>query len=883
MIKRSCLLLLLSSVGTSLTYGQVVSGRVLAALSDSALAGASVTLERHGIVAHGAAADSAGRYSLVVTRAGTYRIVARHVGFGTSAAAIHVGEDPVTYDFRLTPVAIGMEEIEIHAERWQLAYDVGVATSRVSARDVQALAGAGEDVLQALRVFPGVQTSGDYSTQLYIRGGTPDQNLIVIDDIEVFSPYQLSGMGSLLNPELVREVELYPGTMPAEYGDRLSSALVVTTREGRTDGALHGRLNTTMMTVNATLEGATGFWDGSWIASGRKTYFGSFANTLARSIGIFNEIAFPNFVDGHFKVTLRPAPHHMMRATVLVSQDRLSWVVDEDAVASQGDTESLQRGDKDLSHSAAGIQWHYVPSAATSVRGYVNWYENRGGSTLGGGLQAWMGGLKNFDSPFGPPDPVFPSDAEATFIQEEAYAVRKVSAGVRAALARHTHMIEAGAGADRLTSALDLDFRANEFAQTFFDAIRMADPLVSALGDMAYMDRMDMRVHAFVQDRIEVAGGALFVQPALRYDYFGIVGQGYLTPRLSLSMPLGTGSTVRFAGGRYVQSPGLEKTLDPDDTYNAARFHSLAGLAAEEAWHAGASLSLRMGRRWHVRLQGYRKWYRALLTQDYAVEPRAVATYFPTGSPEVGRVGPLTPSAWVIAFQESPVLLPGLVNTGRGAGSGAEIIVALNRLRPSDRFSGWLSYALADAWREASYGAGPLRRPFAYDRKHTVSLVAAWEVAPRWTAALTWRFGTGFPYTPATAMRALVVLVEDPNAPGVTQEVVLTDPSTGYARLVPMFGGPENLYAARLPAYHRLDLRVTYEARWEALDVRIYAEAINAYHRRNTITNKYHVGTDVKEWLHLPLALRPPPAPTLYREPIYGFPFVPSLGLSCTF
>ena len=618
-------------------------------------------------------------------------------------------------------------------------------------------------------------------------------------------------MGSLLNPELVREVEFNAGTMPAEYGDRLSSALVVTTREGRSDGALHDRLSSTMMTVNSTLEGATGFWGGSWIASGRKTYFGSFANTFARRTGIFNEIAFPNFADGQFKLALRPSYNHIVRATVLASRDKLDWVVDEDVVAAQGDSESLYRGGKDSTHTAVGVQWKYVPDEATTGRMYANWYENSGGSTLGGGLQAWLAGLKNVSSPFDPPDPVFPSDSEAQFVQKERYATKKLSAGARIALARSAHSIEAGAGLDHLESDLKLEFQANDFGMTLFNAMQMAGPLVSSLGDSADVARADARAHFFAQDKVTLSGGAVFLQPAIRFDYYRLVGRGYWTPRLSISVPMGQKSTARLAVGRYVQSPGLEKTLDPDDNYNIARLESLDGLAAEEAWHFGGSLSRHLGRSWRMRLQGYHKWYRALLTRRSEVQNRGIATYFPRGSTVVGRAGVLTPSAWVINFQEVPVLLPDLDNAGNGKSYGAEFIIARARLRPEDRTSGWLSFALANASRQANYGTRSIRHPFAYDRRHTVNVVVQWQISSAFDAGLTWRYGSGFPYTPAVDMRALVALVEDPNQPGVTQEVVLADPTTGYARLVPGFGSPDNLFSGRLPAYHRLDLRLTYE------------------------------------------------------------------------
>ncbi len=72
----------------------------------------------------------------------------------------------------------------------------------------------------------------DFSSQLIVRGSGPDQNLIIIDDIEVFNPYRLYGVVSMFNPDAVADVNLVTGGFPAKYGDRLSAVLDVTNREG---------------------------------------------------------------------------------------------------------------------------------------------------------------------------------------------------------------------------------------------------------------------------------------------------------------------------------------------------------------------------------------------------------------------------------------------------------------------------------------------------------------------------------------------------------------------------------------------------------------------------------------------------------------------------
>ena len=80
--------------------------------------------------------------------------------------------------------------------------------------------------------MPSVTSTSDYSSQLIVRGGEANQNLFVLDDIEIYSPYQANGVGSLFNPNVIRDMDFYAGAFPASFGDRLSSVLVINTTTG---------------------------------------------------------------------------------------------------------------------------------------------------------------------------------------------------------------------------------------------------------------------------------------------------------------------------------------------------------------------------------------------------------------------------------------------------------------------------------------------------------------------------------------------------------------------------------------------------------------------------------------------------------------------------
>ena len=340
-------------------------------------------------------------------------------------------------------------------------------------------------------------------------------------------------------------------------------------------------------------------------------------------------------------------------------------------------------------------------------------------------------------------------------------------------------------------------------------------------------------------------------------------------------------TTLRVAGGQYLQSPGFEKLLDPDNLFNLARYSQLDSLETEQAVHLGASLSRRWRDRWRVQVEVYSKWLSRLITQTEQATLQPTALYRPTGGEE-RQLGLLDAESYLVRERDVFVLTPDPVNAGSGRAYGLEVFIERRSGGPGDPWSGWLSYALARANREQVVGGERIRFPFTYDRRHTLNLMIQRRLGEAFQAGLTWRFGSGFPYTPARGLRPLVAEVIDPDT-GSLRGVVLTDPVTGFVRLVPDFAGVTNLNSARLPAYHRLDLRVGYTTLWQGQPVEVYLDLINVYNRKNVVSYKYVIDVFEPSGEGLPISLRPPAEPILYLEPVYMLPFIPSLGFNFTF
>ena len=153
------------------------------------------------------------------------------------------------------------------------------------------------DVFRSLLTLPGVTPVSDFSSGLYVRGGSPDQNLILLDNIDVYNPSHFGGLFSTFNTDAVKNVELMKGGFPAKYGGRLSSVLDITNREGNRK-EFKGIARVSILSSSATIESP-------WSLNGKKgSVMGSFRRTYLDLADKMMDLGLPDFYfyDGHFKV-----------------------------------------------------------------------------------------------------------------------------------------------------------------------------------------------------------------------------------------------------------------------------------------------------------------------------------------------------------------------------------------------------------------------------------------------------------------------------------------------------------------------------------------------------------------------------------------------------
>ncbi|MFM7016776.1 MAG: TonB-dependent receptor [Bacteroidota bacterium] len=194
----------------------------------------------------GTTTDDNGFYTLNKIPPGKYFLVATAIGYDTVSAEITITNDNVlTQQFTLARRVINLKAVNISAEKTSQRTEVQVSVQKITPKEIAMVPAIGgePDLAQYLQVLPGVVFSGDQGGQLYIRGGTPIMNKVLLDGMVVYNPFHSIGLFSVFDTDILRNADVYTGGFNAEYGDRIGAVMDISTRDGnkkRTRGKVSG-------------------------------------------------------------------------------------------------------------------------------------------------------------------------------------------------------------------------------------------------------------------------------------------------------------------------------------------------------------------------------------------------------------------------------------------------------------------------------------------------------------------------------------------------------------------------------------------------------------------------------------------------------------------
>ena len=248
-----------------------VSGNVKDAANGEDLIGATITVKE--LPGTGITSNVYGFYSLSLPT-GRYTLRVSYIGYAAMEKPVDLTKDNQTLHIQLNANTAELAEVEVKAVREDQNIsknEMGVV--RLSPKDIRSVPVLfGEpDILKTIQLLPGVKSAGEGNAGFFVRGGAADQNLILLDEAPVYNASHLLGFFSVFNSDALKDVTLYKGNMPAEYGGRASSVLDVRMKEGNNKNfAVSGGLG--LIASRLTIEGPIVRDKGSFMVAGRRTY-----------------------------------------------------------------------------------------------------------------------------------------------------------------------------------------------------------------------------------------------------------------------------------------------------------------------------------------------------------------------------------------------------------------------------------------------------------------------------------------------------------------------------------------------------------------------------------------------------------------------------------
>ncbi len=669
---------------SSAASGGIIRGRVSDSKTGEGLAGVNLIIDGTRL---GAATGLEGNYRIADVPPGTYRLNAKMIGYRVKIIRqIQVASDSITtVTIALDAQPIDLEAVTVIGQRQKAMHErLETSVRQLRIGEVESLAGAGGDLFRAIQSLPGVVARSDLSSQFYVRGGTPDQNLIIVDNVTVFNPYRLKMFGgpvSMFNPDNVESVELLPGGFPAEYGDKLSAVLVIHNKEGdRFDNNYSA--GASLIDMKAFGEGplpAVGE-EGSWLFSARRTYYDLLLNRL---VDMPRGTIFPFFQDFQGKIAYDLSPTQKLRINFTNSLEGLEL---KDLEPEDGDDflseDSLFSITNETDNDLFSVGWINAISDVTLSNLTLSRYND----------------TRSFEVRTDNQKIRFDIDMRKLEIKEDITLIFTRAHTVKAGMSVADYITD-------ITVALTLD--STNYYQDNPGDHQPKDTLAYVQREFRFQNAATTTAY-YVQDEWKLLPPRLGVSLGLRADHSTFTGEWVYSPRLAGNFMLTPVLALRAGWGHFYQAPNFVSLYE--------RFEQ------EIAWNVFETIRLKTERAIHY-LAGL-EWqpnpaYSASVEWFYKDLDRLV---MPTDSTHNN--------------------VPN--NDGVGFVRGFELFLKRDPA-PGTRLYGWVSYSYSVTKEKGPLEAFYYRD---FDQRHTLNTVVRLKPFGRWSMDWRISRGSGFPWTP---------------------------------------------------------------------------------------------------------------------------------------
>lgn len=329
-----------------------ISGFIKESATGESSIGASVYVTKKGTEGKrmGTTTNQYGFYSITLEQ-GVYLLTVSYIGFENYLAEVKLDKD-IRLNIQMKEAGIMTQEVEILGDKPDeniKSTEMGVMTLDIE-KVKQLPAFMGEtDILKTIQLLPGVQSAGEGNSGFYVRGGGPDQNLVLLDEAVVYNTGHLFGFFSVFNGDAIKNVELIKGNMPAQYGGRLSSVLDISMKDGNSQ-KFHGEGGIGLISSRLTLEGPIIKDTCSYMISARRTY----GDVLARP---FVKPTFKGstyyFYDVNMKINYRISDNHRLFLSGYFGRDVFSY-------NNSRDFGSAFKVDIPWGNATTTLRWNYL-------------------------------------------------------------------------------------------------------------------------------------------------------------------------------------------------------------------------------------------------------------------------------------------------------------------------------------------------------------------------------------------------------------------------------------------------------------------------------------------------------------------------------------------
>lgn len=343
---------------TQLTFSQsfTIRGYVTDQANGERLLNANIFEKK---VFRGTITNNFGFYSLTLPK-GNYSIACSFVGYQTQLLEIDLKKDTVI-DFKLA-AKTDLKEVTIvgHQEGSKLTSNqmskVDVPVEMI--RNLPAFLGEA-DVIKTIQLLPGVQSGTEGTSGLYVRGGGPDQNLILLDDVPVYNAEHLFGFFSVFNPDAIKSVSFYKGGFPARFGGRLSSVLDIRMKDGN-EKELHGNVSVGLISSKFNLEGPLVKGKTTFNISARRTYADLLGRPIIKKASNGTDIGGYFFHDYNLKLSHKFSDRSRLYLSAYTGLDKAYYRSDSKNTRNNEELQEKTKFDLGWGNVTTALRWNYL-------------------------------------------------------------------------------------------------------------------------------------------------------------------------------------------------------------------------------------------------------------------------------------------------------------------------------------------------------------------------------------------------------------------------------------------------------------------------------------------------------------------------------------------